>query len=309
MEKKEISLKLIREWGERHKAITGSYPSKTSPWLLEDVKGWTWNNIGMAMYRERYGLPKMALGAVFDGGRKAKLTVEMIRDMAERHKAVTGLYPMPDSEWVLTAEDPVRDWGKINVALQQGRRGLPGGSSLHQMFHGHIVRGQLTIELIREWGRRHFETTGEYPTVSSPWVLEDVKNETWAAIGSALINGLRGIPLGAPPLNLIFRLKEALDRETIAAWVRGHRAITGKDPSPSSEWVIPGVDESWRKLSHALMIGQRSLPGGETLADFVKTVDGRKENTHAASTGSPECKSIDAHITQEAHCAGELSSA
>jgi hypothetical protein len=141
------------------------------------------------------------------------------------------------------------------------------------MFHGHIVRGQLTIELIREWGRRHFETAGEYPTVSSPWVLEDVKNETWAAIGSALINGLRGIPPGAPPLNLIFRLKEALDRETIAAWVRGHRAITGKDPSPSSEWVIPGVDESWRKLSHALMIGQRSLPGGETLADFVKTVD------------------------------------
>jgi hypothetical protein len=87
------------------------------------------------------------------------------------------------------------------MALEQGKRGLPPGSSLVQLLAEH--RGyrniqhlpRLTYRGILEWADAHYRRTGTWPTRRSGSILE-APGETWSTVNAALQQGRRGLPPG-----------------------------------------------------------------------------------------------------------------
>jgi hypothetical protein len=72
------------------------------------------------------------------------LTVGQILAWAEAHHERTGCWPGTDSGAVPGA--PGETWRGVNLALDRGNRGLPGGDSLAQLLEEH--RG------VRRWARQ-----------------------------------------------------------------------------------------------------------------------------------------------------------
>ena len=97
---------------------------------------------------------------------------------------------------------------QVNRALREGRRGLPGGTSLADVLQEHRgVRNKqnlpsLDVERILDWAEIHREATGEYPHGDSGPVGA-APGETWAAVQSALSRGLRGLPGGSSLAQLL----------------------------------------------------------------------------------------------------------
>jgi hypothetical protein len=63
------------------------------------------------------------------------LTVEQILAWAEAHHARTGKWPHAKSGPVVDA--PGETWNGVNLALEYGHRGLPGGDSLARLLNRH----------------------------------------------------------------------------------------------------------------------------------------------------------------------------
>jgi hypothetical protein len=68
-------------------------------------------------------------------GRRPPLTEKQILAWADAHFARTGRWPSTYSGPVTDA--PGETWGKINSALYDGFRGLPGGDSLAKLLYRH----------------------------------------------------------------------------------------------------------------------------------------------------------------------------
>jgi hypothetical protein len=98
-------------------------------------------------------------------------------------------------------EHPTTTWRAISRNLREGRRRLPGGSSLAQLLYQH--RGvrhrfrlpKLTLRQILKWADAHRRRTGRWPSTQSGHVA-DAPGETWHSIQHALIVGRRGLPGG-----------------------------------------------------------------------------------------------------------------
>ena len=150
----------------------------------------------------------------------------------------------------------------LDVALRDGRRGLPGGSSLVDLLDEHrLGNGRvLTIQRILAWADAHHAATGRWPGKNSTRIDQTPFTLTWLEIDQALKHGLhglraglslarvlctnRGIPLPIretrPPSRAKSRRRKAAARKvgpqplTIAqvlAWADAHHAATGKWPS------------------------------------------------------------------------------
>ena len=79
----------------------------------------------------------------------------------------------------------------------QGRRGLPGGSSLGRLLVERREASRrfgrvLSEEQIVAWADAYFETHGSWPVVKSLGAPAPEVDDTWAAINSALRKGSRG---------------------------------------------------------------------------------------------------------------------
>lgn len=76
------------------------------------------------------------------------LSIELILALADEHQQRTGQWPRVGSGPVIGR--PGDTWLAINAALQQGDRGLPGGSSLPAILREHrgVNRG-LTFAAAR----------------------------------------------------------------------------------------------------------------------------------------------------------------
>jgi hypothetical protein len=72
------------------------------------------------------------------------LTVGQILAWAEAHFAHTGGWPTCRSGPVL--DTPGETWGKIDGALYEGYRGLPGGDTLAQLLRRHQERPWMPQE-------------------------------------------------------------------------------------------------------------------------------------------------------------------
>ena len=204
-----------------------------------------------------------------------RLTIELILAWADAHHAATGRWPRIDSGPV--RDHPELNWMQVNRALSEGRRGLPGGTSLADLLQEHRgVRNKqnlprLDVEQILAWADAHREATGEYPhSHSGP--VRGVPGETWAIIHSALFKGLRGLPGGSSLAQLLAEPRVPRPADRRAHPVLGRRPSRGH--RPLADFVVvrsgPGVPgETWPSLDDALKEGRRGLPGGITLAQLL----------------------------------------
>src|SRR5207302_1466706 len=111
---------------------------------IDNAPGETWNSVDKALLEGGRGLPGGSSLARFleehFGVRNKmnlpKLTEEWICERVKVHRERTGKWPTEISGQVLDA--PEETWKAIQVALYQGRRGLPGGSSLPRFMREHF---------------------------------------------------------------------------------------------------------------------------------------------------------------------------
>jgi len=209
---------------------------------------------------------------------KSPLSVTKILEWADRHHVRTGRWPTPNSGRVL---DSVEDewWSAISIALRQGHRRLPGGSSLVKLLverrglrhPSHAPR--LTVKQIVQWARQHHQRTGRWPNQNSGPV-HGVPGETWYAVCAALKQKGRGLRVKTSIANLLRRYvgrmphlrKKHLTLARIKRWGNAYRKRHGRWPAPSDEPVEQDPSENWLKIEQALRQGYRGLPGGLSLA-------------------------------------------
>jgi hypothetical protein len=103
---------------------------------------------------------------------------------------------------------------------------------------------------------------------------------TWAAVESALREGLRGLPGGDTLARLLVRELGAqpasgkyhrllLTPEAVLDWAAAHRRRTGQWPTAGSGPVTDAPGETWGAINQALMLGRRGLPGGSSLSRLL----------------------------------------
>jgi hypothetical protein len=207
---------------------------------------------------------------------KTQLTIDLILSWADAHHAATGRWPRIDSGTV--RDLPELNWQQVNRALSQGYRGLPGATTLADLLQEQRgVRNKqnlprLDVEQILSWADLEREATGEYPH-SDYGPVRGAPGETWAAIHSALVKGLRGLPGGSSLAQLLAERREyrgPLSVERILAWADAHHAATSRWPTAwSSGQVRDAPGESWPILDNSLRVGRRGLAGGTTLAQLL----------------------------------------
>jgi hypothetical protein len=92
-------------------------------------------------------------------------------------------------------------WGAVDQMLDEGYRGLPGGSSLSLLLDGRYpVRSRhpapLRISQILRWAKAYFREHRKWPHVKSAGFAGD-SGITWGAVHQALRGGYRGLPGGS----------------------------------------------------------------------------------------------------------------
>src|SRR5262245_59770513 len=179
------------------------------------------------------------------------------------------------------------------MALRNGHRGLPGGSSLARLLAKHRgVRNKKGLPTLTEgvaaaMAEVHQWWTGFWPTRhSGPVLASPVPGETWKRINDALVKGCRGLPGGSSLARVLaehrgVRNRKALPRLTeagIVRWADAHHVAKGKYPSEKAGPVLGAPGESWANISAALREGTRGLKGGSSLFQ-VLVKNGRVNST------------------------------
>ena len=129
----------------------------------------------------------------------AKYSYPKILSWADADHKETDSWPTGDSVPITSA--PGETWLAVDLALRNGLRGLPGGSSLARLLaerrdvNNATNCPKLTVKKILAWADEHHRRHGRWPTRTSGNV--DGQQETWAAIDKALGVGRRGLPGGS----------------------------------------------------------------------------------------------------------------
>src|SRR5713226_4030147 len=212
--------------------------------------------------------------------RQRPLTVEEILRWADAHREMTGKWPTKDSGQILFAK--FESWQRVDGALRQGLRNLPGNSSLAQLLTEH--RGArnihklppLTEEQILQWADDHHRRTGEWPTQKSG-TIPNSGGEKWQAIDTALHLGTRKLTGRSSLARLLARHRGVRNRkqlpplteEQILAWADAHHKRMGTWPKGDSGPIIDAPGETWTAVDVALNHGNRQLPGCSSLARLL----------------------------------------
>jgi len=209
---------------------------------------------------------------------RAPLTIKQILACADAHKKRTGDWPKTNSGRVLDTDET---WDRVNNGLQQGQRGLSGGSSLAKLLAEHrSVRNimdlpPLAIQQVLGWADEHKAATGDWPGKESGAVTGT--DETWAGINASLRIGNRGLPAGSSLARLLavergvrnhLGLRD-LTVKQILAWADAYKAVTGKWPNMKSG-SVKGTDETWLGINASLRRGRRGLPGDSSLVKLFQ---------------------------------------
>ena len=274
----------ILAWAEAHRAATGRWPSSASGPVLH-AEGEHWGSIDTALREGYRGLPGgQSLGRLIrgHGGQHAyrtrpELTVEQVLAWADAHREATGEWPGEDSGPVRSA--PGETWKPISGALLQGRRGLPGGSSLARLLAEH--RGarnpsgppstdDTTGSRLGRRSSRSNRPLAKWP--SGP--VAEGSSETWVVVDKALRSGYRGLPGGASLARLLTKHRPVRPRwlslRKIRTWARAHREATGRWPDAYAGPVRGVPDENWFAVDAALKSGRRGLSGGSSLTALFR---------------------------------------
>lgn len=277
----------ILAWADAHHARSGRWPTAASG-SITNAPGETWTAVAVALKVGVRGLPGGSslarLLAEHRGHRHpddlAELTEETILAWADDHHARTGEWPTKKSGSIAAA--PGETWKAVNTALCNGRRGLPGGSSLARLLAEHRgVRNRkalpaLSTGQILAWADAYHARHGRWPQARSG-PIEDAPGETWSAVDSALEQGLRGLPGGSSLPRLLAAERAVphpadrppLTEARILAWADAEHARTGRWPKSHDGAIEGAPGETWTAVGAALERGTRGLPGGSSLARFL----------------------------------------
>ncbi len=273
----------ILAWADAHYRATGEWPGEDSGPIAE-APGDTWRSIEYALREGARGLPGGSSLArllaqergVRNIGDLPRLTVEQVLAWADAHHQRVGDWPTHDSGPI--PEAPGETWGAVEMALTQGRRGLPGGSSLarllaeHRGARNHKNLPQLTVEGILAWADAHHRATGDWPRGTSGSVT-GAPGETWAAVDCALFQGLRGLPGGSSLYQLLrehrgirrVRRPPRFTPEQVLAWADAHHERTGEWPTQHSGPIPEAPGMTWKRVNRVLNKGRGGLPAGASL--------------------------------------------
>jgi hypothetical protein len=218
----------------------------------------------------------------------ADLDESLILYWADAHFRRHGVWPNNRSGPV--DGRPGETWSNVNKALNNGHRGLPGGSSLSKLLEAqrgvprHADLPSLTVDKILEWADLHLDRHQRYP-IATDGKVDDNPRETWAKIDSALNKGYRGLPGGITLSKLLhehrgkFRQSELpkLTEEQILGWMDEHFARTGEWPTLNSGAIHASPSDNWRTIEGDLYKGLRGLPGKTSLARLAIVHRGRPD--------------------------------
>ena len=149
-----LTMRTILRWADAHFARTGRWPKRTSG-PIADAPGETWMAVNSSLCDCGRGLRRRttlaALLAKHRGVRNGlpfpRLTVRRITGWAKAHRERYGQWPNHRAGRILGAEGET--WSGVELALQRGTRGLPGGESLFYFLFRHgcasNVNGRGTI--------------------------------------------------------------------------------------------------------------------------------------------------------------------
>ena len=277
-----MTIPAILAWADEHRRLTGRWPRiKSKPQGLPI--GETWHAVHSALRMGLRGLEggsSLAQVLAEHRGLRGPLTPERILAWADAHHAATGQWPTRSSGRVRGVERET--WEALDFSLLQGRRGLPAGSSLPRLLaesrpvqNVHTLP-RLTVAQILAWADAYFARTGRWPRGRSGRVA-DAPGETWGALESALVQGLRGLPGGTTVAQLLaahrgapaIQTSRPLTTDQILAWADAHHAATGRWPVEDSGPVAGVPGETWKGLSMALAKGHRGLSAGSSLARLL----------------------------------------
>jgi hypothetical protein len=289
----ELSLARILSWADEEHARTGRWPRQEDG-EVQAAPGEKWININQSLRLGLRGLPGgSSLARLLAAERGARnhldlprLTLRQILARADAHRRRTGEWPTRDSGTLLDA--PGETWLALDVALQQGHRGLPGGMTLAGLLaeqRGRRHKGKLPklrLPTILKYADGHCRHTGRWPKRRSGPVL-DAPGETWSAIDTALNKGQRGLPGGTTLARLLAAERGVrnhkdlppLTVQQIVRWMKAHRRRTGAWPTRRAGPVLDAPGEKWSAVETALRDGLRSLPGGMSLRRLVEERRGR----------------------------------
>ena len=200
----EFTVERILAWADAHHARRGCWPTCASG-RIEETGRETWSIVNAHLTRGGRGLPggqNLASFLVEHRGVRIKnhlppLRVEQILAWADAHHAAHGTWPTCVGGPVDGV--PGESWNSIHRALDEGWRGLPGGTKLSQLLaeHGRIParmpRPMLTVDQILAWADEHREATGQWPTRGSG-AIAGTQGEQWSRVCDALKRGNRGLP-------------------------------------------------------------------------------------------------------------------
>jgi hypothetical protein len=273
-----LSVPRILAAADAHRQATGLWPNiRSGP--IAGLPGETWSTVDRALRLGRRGLPggiSLARQLAQQRGRRmhglCELSVEMILGWADAYQQAHGRWQDETSGLIEGA--PPETWSRINGTLQNGVRGLPGGSSLRRLLHLHRgarylgMEPDLRPEQIAAWAAAHHAATGQWPSVKSGRVAA-APEESWARIDHALRLGRRGLPRGSTLARLMAEhlpgYARTLTLEQIVAWGEAHHAAHGRWPTACSGAIIGEPGEKWPNIEQALRSGGRGLPAGLTL--------------------------------------------
>jgi hypothetical protein len=198
-----LSVNQILLWADAHHRRTGRWPGRQSGRVL-DAPRETWNSIDIDLRCGYRGLPSgSSIARLLFKHRGARThrtqppcTIDQILTWADAHRRRTGFWPRRKSGPIVDA--PGETWSKVTDALREGRRGLPGGSSLARLLaekrgvRRTQTRPALTEAQILQWAAAYCRRTNRWPSqLSGP--VEERPDITWHTIDRSLRNGFRGL--------------------------------------------------------------------------------------------------------------------
>jgi hypothetical protein len=219
-----LSLDLVLSWADEHRRRTGRWPTAFSGGVLS-APGENWRKLDNALRYGLRGLPKGSSLARLLAQRRGvrnladlpPLVPAVILAWADAHRARTGRWPTEDSGPVEGGSSET--WRKVDAALREGLRGLPGGSSLAGLIarergvRNRAAVGRLTVRQILAWADAHHERTGQWPTAASGPIPE-APGETWRGVNLALGRGGRGLRGGSSLYRLLKRNRRIAGRRS-----------------------------------------------------------------------------------------------
>jgi hypothetical protein len=282
-----LSIEQVLKWADAYFECTGQWPNQKSG-SIADAPGETWLGVNHCLNRGTRGLVGgSSLAQLLSEQRDVRnnqdlprLSEEQILAWSDSHYERMGDWPTKDSGPITDA--PRERWIAIDIALRQGHRGLPVGSSLARLLANQRgVRNKkglspLTVEQILLWADSYRERTGQWPKHSSG-SIEDAPGETWSGVNSALVAGIRGLQGGSSLPRLLAEQRDARNRqdlpplsvEEILRWADEHYQCTGQWPKPRTGSIVSAPSETWLAVNHCLDRGSRGLPGGSSLAQLL----------------------------------------